>query len=126
MELLKEFLAYQLGFASIGRYLAALFSIILSMIIHSIMFSIFMHRFKKIAEKTKSKIDDMIIKAIENPLKFLFMLIGAFIACIILDLPIEPINIKKFVYLVLKSVLAVNVCGVLFNGTDVIGQYKTK
>ena len=126
MEVLNQLLNSQLGFASIMQYIGALSAIILAMILRKIVFIVFLARIKKWTEKTESNIDDMIIKDIDKPLGFLFMLIGVFVACVILDLPVEPVNVKKFTFLLLKSMFVVNICWFLLLGTDVLSMIFDK
>ena len=89
----------------IGQVIAAVILFILALIIGWIVFHLFEHYFSKWAKKTKTTIDDEIIKNIKRPIYFLVILVGSWIAVdqlIFLDVYLVYTN---FIFLSLEILL---------------------
>ena len=89
----------------IGQVIAACILFILAVIIGWIVFHLFEHYFSKWAKKTKTTIDDEIIKNIKRPIYFLVILIGSWTAVdqlVFLDVYLVYTN---FIFLSLEILL---------------------
>ncbi|MDH7506554.1 MAG: mechanosensitive ion channel family protein [Candidatus Thermoplasmatota archaeon] len=64
----------------VGQIIATILIILFSFILGYIVYNIFEHYFTKLAKKTKTTIDDEIIKNIKKPIYFLVILLGCYYA----------------------------------------------
>ncbi|MCB9358277.1 MAG: mechanosensitive ion channel family protein [Calditrichaeota bacterium] len=60
-------------------------------------------RLMKLAERTDSDFDDIIIAAVRRPIGWLCFLLGLWVALTVLPLPTEPVDIDRFFFSFMKS-----------------------
>ncbi len=71
-----EFIPKSLGLSGYDSYLIALLIIVLSLVVAKICYFLIGRYFKKLAAKTKSRIDDEILAIIHKPIYYIILLIG--------------------------------------------------
>ena len=108
---------------TIGRYATAL-GIVLGAYIAKKIFSFF---FKKtlipLAQKSRKKFDDRLLKCLHKPAEFLVFLAGLFIASRVLQLPVEPFDVQHLVSSTLKALVILDLAWLLFNLVDIVDHY---
>jgi MscS family membrane protein len=80
-------------------------------------------RLSKIADKTKVKFDDIILKALDRPLGWAFVLGGVYVAIVLLPFPEKPVDVERFLLAVctgLATVIGIWFCLRLVDG---FGEY---
>ncbi|ADG13792.1 MscS Mechanosensitive ion channel [Methanocaldococcus infernus ME] len=84
----------------------------------SIFVDLFLNRLEKIAEKTKNKLDDIVISAIKVPLKIIIILFFLYLG-FYLTLPIQYINLVenaiKFIFILILTYTSVKILDKLFD-----------
>lgn len=104
----------------LSRYLLALGVLLVALALKRV----FAHLFGRIAfpfvEKTETVYDDLFLSAINKPLELLFVIGGFWIGVQILQLPVEPVDARKFAYGILKLLLTVDVAWALYNLVNLV------
>jgi MscS family membrane protein len=99
----------------LSRYLLALGILIVVLALKRV----FAHLVAKIAfpyaEKTETVYDDLFLAATNKPLELLFVIAGFWVGVQILQLPVEPLNAKRFAYGILKLLITVDVAWAVYN-----------
>ena len=75
-------------------------------------------RAKKIVEKTKFPLDDILLDSLSTPLQWFAVFAGLYIAAAMFPLPEEPFNVAKFVSALFKGVSVLFVVWILVRFTD--------
>jgi hypothetical protein len=60
-------------------------------------------RLMKIAQKTDSDLDDIVLEAVRRPIGWMCFLLGVWAALTILPLPTEPVDIDRFAFSFMKA-----------------------
>ena len=100
-------------------YLKSLSILIIFFIIAKIVYIIFEKVFLRLAKKTKTEIDDLIVEKIRNPINFVLLLIGIRLALVPLEFTSEYIGtVEKLIYtliILLLTLVVVRVFNVLID-----------
>lgn len=95
----------------IGKIVLALLVFFFFMIIRRLFSKFIINRLKALARKTKNDMDDQIIEALENPLRFMPVVIGVFLATEILIL---SEGLQQGAYNLNRSLITFNIFWMLF------------
>jgi MscS family membrane protein len=111
---------------SLGRFAIAFGIIILSLILKKVLAHIFSRVIFPLAERTGTQYDDMFLTGLKKPAEFLVVIVGLFAAVQVLQLPTEPVDVRRFAYALLKVLVTVDVAWCLFNMVSLLETYLGK
>ncbi|MBW2263712.1 MAG: mechanosensitive ion channel family protein, partial [Deltaproteobacteria bacterium] len=122
MEQFRDFMGMQLHGVSMWNYGYAFLAVFGGFMLKWIT-SLVLRRLSKVADKTKIKFDDIVIRALDKPLGWGFVLAGVFAAVVLLPFPEEPVDISRFLVAVCTG--AATLIGVWFclKLIDGFGEY---
>lgn len=100
---------------SAGRFAAAFAVLIAALILKKILGHIFVSVIFPLATRTHSRYDDEFLNCIRKPAELLVVIIGLFIAVQVLQLPGEPVNLRRGAYAILKVLVTFDIGWTLFN-----------
>ncbi len=95
----------------IGKIILALLVLFFFLIIRRLFSKFIINRLKALTRKTKNDVDDMVIEALENPLRFIPVVIGVFLATEILVL---NEGLQQGAYSLNRSLITFNIFWILF------------
>ncbi len=75
---------------SLRQYALAFLAIFLAFLFRKLFTSLVLRWLKRLASKTSTKLDEILLDAVGPPLSFAFVIIGLYEAAYILRLPTEP------------------------------------
>lgn len=108
---------------SAGRFAAAFAILIAALILKKILGHIFVSVIFPLAARTKSRYDDDFLNCIRKPAELLVVIIGLFIAMQVLQLPTEPVNLRRGTYAILKVLVTFDIGWALFNLVDLLDVF---
>ena len=115
---------------SLMQYSLAFLAILLSLILRRVFTSVVIGQLRKIAERTRTDLDELLLEAIAPPLAFAFVIGGLWIAAVVLVLPHEPVDVHRVAFMILRTLIIVDITWALFRVTDVfataIGRFTAK
>jgi MscS family membrane protein len=103
---------------SLQQYILAFLAILAAFLLRKLVTSLVLRVLKRWARKTSTNIDNILIDAVGPPVAFAFVIAGLYAAAIVLDLPTEPANIRKFTFLALSVLVIVDVTWLAFRLID--------
>ncbi len=106
MEQLKQILSTPLMGIALYAYLGALGAILAGFIGKKIVDIVLTRLTKKATENTYA-FDDILLDSLSAPLGWATVAAGVYVATLIVQLPVEPVNIQRFVDAALNGVIAV-------------------
>jgi MscS family membrane protein len=77
----------------------------------------------KLAERTATEADDRILRAFRRPAFFLVYIAGFYLALEVLVLPVDPIDLPRFITALFTSLLIVDAAWFLYSATDILALY---
>lgn len=95
----------------IGKIILALLVLYFFLLIRRLFSKFIINRLKALTRKTKNDVDDMVIEALENPLRFIPVVIGIFLATEILVL---NEGLQQGAYSLNRSLITFNIFWILF------------
>jgi len=119
VELLRSVVEFEVLGITVQRYLLAFVAVFCGFLLRKIVTALLGKYALKVTEKTKTKIDDMLVEAVSKPLGVAVFLCGILVASLILQMPDK---VTDFVINVFKVVFAVLGCWLLFRLIDVVGE----
>jgi MscS family membrane protein len=123
METLTALLDQTFLGISLGRFAAAFGVLIAAMVIKRILGHLFATVLLPIAQKTRTRYDDLFLDGLRRPAEFLVLLGGLFVILQILQLPSEPVDIDRFAHALLKVLITFDIAWVLFNLVTLLDSY---
>ena len=108
---------------SAGRFSAAFAILITALILKKILGHIFVSVIFPLAARTKSRYDDDFLNCIRKPAELLVVIIGLFVAVQVLQLPTEPVNLRRGAYAILKVLVTFDIGWALFNLVDLLDVF---
>ncbi|MDK2847143.1 MAG: MscS family rane protein [Desulfuromonadales bacterium] len=100
---------------SAGRFAAAFGTIIAALILKKVFGHLFVNVIFPLAGRTQSRYDDEFLNSIRKPAEFLVIIIGLFIAVQVLQLPTEPVDMRRGAHALLKVLVTFDIAWALFN-----------
>jgi MscS family membrane protein len=107
----------------LARFAAAFAVLLAAMILKKVLSHLFTRVIFPIAARTESRYDDLFLQGLRKPAELLVVLLGLFIGLQILQLPAEPIDVKRFAYAVLKILVTFDVAWFVFNMVALLEAY---
>ncbi len=120
LEWLKSLANYQVLGIPAQKYLIAFAVLFASLLVRKIARAILEKHFAKLAEKTKTKLDDLLLAAISKPVSLAILLAGLLAALLVLGLPEDTEHIIINIAIVLFAALGT---WLVFRLIDVIAEY---
>ena len=96
MERVVELFSYTFLGIEVWVYLAAFGAIFLGFVAKKVVGAV-LARFIRASEKTRFRLDDVLLGALIKPAEWAMMVVGLFVALSILPIPEDPVDIKRFV-----------------------------
>ncbi len=120
---IKEYLDYSFFGISLLQILVAFIAFIglfalrkpFSMLISGILLSL--------TRKSRTELDDKVIGAIRKPLEYLVIIIGLYIAVMILRLPTKPANVLFFAMSLIKAMVILDITWLLLQTVDAFAEH---
>ena len=108
---------------SLWQWLGFLLVIVASFIVRVVVRYFVDRWLKKLAERTATEADDRILQAFRRPAFFLVYIVGFYLALGVLTLPIDPIDLPRFITALFTSLLIVDAGWFLYSATDILALY---
>jgi len=126
METLTELFKETFLGITLGRFAAAFFILLAALVLKKVFAHLFAKVIYPLAARTKSRYDDLFLAALQKPAEFLLVLAGLFVAVQALQLPTDPVNLRRFAYALLKVLVTFDVAWGLFNLVALLEVYLEK
>jgi MscS family membrane protein len=81
---------------------------------------------KKLAKGTKTQLDDRLLAAFRRPAFFLVYIVGLYLSLEFLTLPIEPVDLPRFLHALFTSLLIVDAAWFLSSATGILDIYMKR
>ena len=111
-----------LGIA-LSHYVFAFLAILIALVFRKLFTYLIIRLLRRLARRTATALDDNLIDALETPISFAFVIAGLYAAVIILRLPQEPVNVRAFTFLVLKTLVIIDVTWALLRVIDALSKF---
>jgi len=108
---------------TLGRFAAAFAVLLLALVLKKIFAHIFVKVIFPLAARTKSRYDDLFLQGLQKPAEFLLVVAGLFLGVQILQLPVEPIDVRRFAHAMLKMAVTFDVAWFAFNMVSLLEAY---
>lgn len=106
MEQIMQFLSIQIMGVALYAFFGALLAILCGFIGKKLV-DFIMGRLTKKAAKNQYVFDDILLASLTQPLGWAIVAAGVYVASLIVQLPVEPVNIQRFADAALNGVIAV-------------------
>ncbi len=113
-DLLKTIDQTVLG-VSITRLIIAFTVLLAALLLKRIIAYLFTKSLVKAAEKTRSKMDDLLLKNLKKPAELLVVVAGLYISLIILQLPTKPTNLAQLGQNIVQGLFMFNIAWGCYN-----------
>jgi MscS family membrane protein len=123
METIEQIFSGTFLGIGLGRYAIAFGILIFVLILKKVLAHLFTHILFPFAEKTESRYDDLFLMGLKKPAELLILIGGLFIIVQVLQLPVEPVNVKRFAYALLKMLATFDVAWFAFNMVSLLEAY---
>lgn len=107
------------------HYVLAFLAIFLSVVLRRVFSSLVLRALRRATGATKTTLDDKLVEAVGPPLGFAFIIGGLYAAVIALDLPSEPVDVRGFAALALRTILIIDVTWLLIRLVDALSHFLT-
>jgi len=107
----------------LDRLALAFLAILVAVALRKILHSVLAVWFRRLTQRTATELDDKLLEAMEKPVGFGLIIIGLFAAIVILQLPTEPTNVRRFCYTLLKVLVTVDIAWLFMRLIDVLAEY---
>jgi len=108
---------------AVWQFAAAFGFVLLGLVLRKIFDYVTHRHIMPILRKTRVRFDNLVVNAAAKPFGWLLLLAGLAMAVWVLRLPVEPTNVKRFAFGVLKVLLVADVLWFLFRFVDVVAIY---
>lgn len=123
MEAIEQIFSGTFLGIGLGRYAIACGILIFVLILKRVLAHVFTHILFPFVEKTESRYDDLFLQGLKKPAELLIVIIGLFVAVQVLQLPAEPVDVKRFAYALLKMLVTFDVAWFAFNMVSLLEAY---
>ena len=126
MDTLTEILQETFLGIPLGRFATAFAILLFALILKKIMAHLFTRVIFPLAARTRSQYDDLLLGALQKPAEFLVIIAGLFVGVQVLQLPSDPVNLRRFAYAMLKVLVTVDGAWIFFNLVSLLEVYLEK
>jgi len=123
METLTTLLDNTFLGTSLGQFAAAFGLLLAALIGKRLLAQLFVRILHPLAQRTKSEYDDLFIAGLQKPVEFLVLTLGLFAAFTVLQLPVEPFNLRRLAVAVCKVMATFGGGWILFNLVDLLNVW---
>jgi MscS family membrane protein len=123
METIEQIFSGTFLGIGLGRYAIACGILILALILKKVLAHVFTHIISPLAEKTDSRYDDLFLQGLKKPAELLIVIGGLFVAVQVLQLPVEPVDVRRFAHALLKILVTFDVAWFAFNMVSLLEAY---
>lgn len=106
-----------------GRYAIACGILIVVLILKKVLAHFFTHILFPVAARTEQRYDDLLLQGLRKPAELLIVIGGLFVALQILQLPTEPVDVRRFAHALLKILITFDVAWFAFNMVLLLETY---
>lgn len=117
---LQSFLNYSFFDVNLGRIVIALFVFLLIYSLRQLFSKLGIKLLRKVTNRTKTTLDDQVIDIIEPPTRFMFIILGFWLAFKILELPETS---KEFIQHLFRSLFAIAVIWTAYRASTIVSQF---
>jgi MscS family membrane protein len=107
----------------LSRYAYALLAVLVALVTKKLCAFLLTRLIAPLTRRTATDLDDLLLACIRKPLELLVLILGLFVAVQILQLPVEPTDLRAGAYAVLKALITIAGGWALFNMAGVFGTY---
>ncbi|MBE9486456.1 MAG: mechanosensitive ion channel family protein [Chloroflexi bacterium] len=108
---------------SLFRMISVLGILFLALLLKKILAHLFTKTIFKAAQKTSSRMDDILLKNLNKPAEFLVLVLGCYLSVEILQLPTEPTNVDKLARNALQVLLTFNLAWFCYNTVSLLEHW---
>lgn len=126
MERLREIWQMNLQGVTVGDAATLTGILLAALIVRKIFQTIIIDRMKKLADRTRTDIDDQLINAVERPVGVLIVLLGFRVAFSVLRLPAEPLDIQRIFRILILVLITIDMAWLFMRLTDVFAIFLAK
>jgi len=120
MDKLLYWLNYELWGMPLKQYLIAFGIFLLALVFKKVLAHLLTRFIQPLVNRTRTDVDDMLLNCLRRPLEMLVLVAGLFVALQVIQLPIEPVNLKLFSYALLKILVTFSIAWMLFNMVSIL------
>ena len=120
LKQIEAALKYTVFNINIFKLVSALVIILLFLTLRQLFVKVVVRMLKKLTARTKTVLDDLIVDALEIPVRFLFVVLGIWIASKVLSLPEDA---QEFIYRMIHSLIAFSLFWAAYRSADVINSF---
>jgi len=117
---LQSFLTYSFFDVSLNKIVISLFIFLLIYFFRRLFLKLVLRVLRGIAKRTKTTLDDQLIEVIESPARFIFIIIGLWLAFEILELPEAS---KELVQHTIRSLVAIAVIWTAYRASAIVSKF---
>ncbi|HUU00161.1 MAG TPA: mechanosensitive ion channel family protein [Myxococcota bacterium] len=111
---------------SLWQYVGFALVIIVALVVKIIVKHLVDVWLKKFTQRSKSELDDRLLKAFRSPAIFLVYVVGVYLAFQILTLPEDPFDLPRFIRALFTSLLIIDGAWFLSSSTSILEMYLTR
>lgn len=123
---MKAFLQYQFLAVELWRIAVAIAIVTVAWAFKKLLIGAIVRGLLHLAKKTKTELDDLLVEAFRPPLGAMTILVGFFVAALIIRFPKAPVNVHGFVMGILRTVAILFVAWSLYRCVKVVTEMLTK
>jgi MscS family membrane protein len=121
-EQVQAYFHYQFLSVELWRIALAIAVIIFAWALKKLFLSWVIKVLLHLTQKTKTEIDDMLVEALRPPLGGTVILVGFYVAALVIRFPTEPVNVRGLVMGVMRTVLIIMVAWGLYRCVRVVSK----
>ncbi|AMV73470.1 small-conductance mechanosensitive ion channel [Desulfuromonas sp. DDH964] len=126
METLTEILKETFLGITLGRFAAAFAILLFALFLKKVLAQLFARVIFPLAARTRSQYDDLLLAALQKPVEFLVIIAGLFVGVQVLQLPSDPVNLRRFAHAMLKVLVTFDGAWIFFNLVSLVEVYLEK
>jgi MscS family membrane protein len=107
----------------LGQLALACLIVLLAVALRRVFSTVVVAWLRRLAARTGSKLDDALLTALDGPIGLAFLIAGLFGAVVVLNLPVEPTNVRRFFYSILKALVAIDGTWFAFRFIDALAEF---
>lgn len=126
---MSDFLNSLGGIAFLGltlqQYVLSFLAILIAFALRRLLISLVLRFLRRLASRTGTDLDDAILDAVGPPLGFAVVLGGIYAATVILQLPVEPVNVRRAVDAIFAALVIVSATWLVLRIIDALTRYMS-
>lgn len=110
----------------LGRFAAAFLVVVVGLILKRILGHLVTRLVFPAAARTRSRYDDRLVESLRRPAEWLIVISALFLAVQLLQLPVEPIDLRRGAFAVLKALVTFDIAWALYNIVSLLDTFLAK